>query len=130
MPTRAISSSTLARRASLDRPVDPDGLADLRADGHGGVEAGHGVLKNHREQLSPQFVHIPLLVMGDIGAIDQDGAGLDFCRPGEKLHDAPAQHAFAAARFPHQSQHLSSLEGEADIPHSMDLPGGSEEADG
>ena len=118
------------RAAGEARLVDPDRLPDLRAQGHGGVEGGHGVLEDHGEELSPEPVHVPLPAAGDIRAVDQDAAGLDPRRPGQQLHDALAQHALAAAGLPHHRQHLPRPEGEADIAHRLHLAGGGEEADG
>ena len=101
--------------------MSPHCLRDLRPNGHGRMQRGHGVLKDHREQPAPQALHIPLGTAGDIRPIRQDGSRLDPGISGQELHDGFAQYALAAAGFSHNRQHLAGMEREGQVPDCLHL---------
>ena len=65
--------------------VDPNGFGNLLADGHGGVQRRHGVLKHHGEEFAPQFGHLPFAVSDNIHTVDQDGPRRQTGRVGQQF---------------------------------------------
>lgn len=60
--------------------MDPHRLPDLFSDCDRRIQRCHRILKNHREQFSPQPRHIFFRIICNIHSVHQYFPGLDFCR--------------------------------------------------
>ena len=110
------------------RLMDADGFRDLFADGNGGIQRRHGVLKHIGEQLSPEFSHILFRVIRDIHTVCPDFARFDFCGFGQQLHNRLTEHTFAAAGLSNNGKYLTGVQGKAHIPDGLHLPHGGLDA--
>ena len=110
-----------ARRDGLARGfavVDADGLCDLRADGHAGVQRGERVLEHHGKETPTQLLQLALAVGRDVHTVHENLAG-DRRRIRQQPHDRAAERAFAAAALAHDGQHLAGPQRKADVPHGL-----------
>ena len=65
------------RRLTVRAPVHDDGLGDLPADRHGGVEGARRVLEDHADVVAPDRLHVALRQARQLGSGQPDRAGGD-----------------------------------------------------
>ena len=121
----------------LEVPDHP--LHDLFADGHGGVEAGHGVLEHHRDPLAVDVAANPLFVLledihrlgGAVGVVvgKFDGAGVHLGVVGQNAHGRLHGDRFARAGFTHQGHRLAAVQVNVDAADGMHRARGGLEGD-
>ena len=96
--------------------VNAHGLADDAADGHAGVEAAHGILKDDLH-LAAEFAHAVAVGAQDVFTLVVDAAG----GGGDEAQDAAANGGFAAARLADQAQGFAGENVEADVVDGADV---------
>ncbi len=98
--------------------VDEQRLHDLQADGQHRIERGHRLLEDHRDVAAADGAHVVLGQLEQIAALEQDAparhapGGL-----GEQSHDRQRRYRLAAARLPHQRDHLARVHAPAHALH-------------
>ena len=101
--------------------VQVERLADLILHGEHRVQSGHGVLKDHGDLLAPHPLHLQLLFLQQIVALQQDAPrGHPRGALGQQAHHAKRRCGLARAGFTHQAQCLSGVQVEADMVHRID----------
>ena len=100
---------TLAGRLPRHAEMAHDVLGDLRADRQHRVEAGHRLLKDHRDAMTAQALHLLLGERRELLALELDRArgdatGLRRDQP----QDRHGRHRLAAAGFAHDAQRLAA----------------------
>ena len=89
-------------------------LLHLRADEHGGVERGQGVLVDHGDLAAAQLVHLLVGEVEQVLAVVHDLAG-DLGLLVEQAHDGQAGDGLAAAGLAHKAHGLARTHHEADM---------------
>ncbi len=113
--------------------VDPQALADLRADGVHRIQRGHRFLEDHRGDASPHAPHHALgradqFIRIAIASHQACGTRDSAVRRGRReAEQAEAGHALAGTGFAHQRQGLAAAYREADVAHGMHRSGCSAE---
>ena len=97
-------------------PVGQQRLRDNIPHRHSGVEGGVGILKNHLH-LFPERLQLPLFHVGNILAV-QENLSL---RGIINSDNGSGAAGLAAARFSHQTQGFSLLQGKAHVVHRVHL---------
>ena len=101
--------------------MDPKRFSDLLADGHGGVERGHGVLKDHAN------VSTSISSARSIGQLEK----ILTLKPGltrpnvarrsrNQIHERLDGHRLAAPGFTHNSKRFATLDVEGYTAHCLD----------
>jgi hypothetical protein len=99
--------------------VSTDGLGDLVADAHDGVESGHGLLEDHGHAQAAQGLQHLLQTSGAGGgevAFEEHGAGEPRLRR-QQSHDGEGGDALAGAGFADQGEGFARREDERDVAH-------------
>src|SRR5450759_1215663 len=95
-----------------DLEVLADGLGDLLADLHDGIQRGHWVLEDHRHLRAPEAAHLGGGEREDLFALEPDRpAALDPVA-GQQVHDRTGQHGLARPGLADDAEGLAALEGE------------------
>ena len=89
--------------------VEQDGFPQLIADGKGGVQRGHGILKDDADPLAAKLPHLLLGILDDVLAVEENLATNDFAGLHQNAHDGVGGHALAGAAFAHDAQHLALI---------------------
>ena len=76
------------------------------------------------------ITQVALAISRNVRAVYDDLAGLDFRRLRQKMQDALAQHALAAAGFADDGEHHARSQRKAHVAHRLHLARGGEKADG
>ena len=95
------------------RLVQHQHLGDLLADGHGGVQRGQRILKDHGDLRAADLEHLLFGEVGDIAAVEDDLAGVDSAADGQQTHDGLVRDGLAGAGLAHDGQRLALLQVEA-----------------
>lgn len=101
--------------------VEGKGFEELLADGEDGVEAGHGLLKDHGDAASAEALEgrrrgVERVDDGAVDGISEgDGATGDGGTGGEEPEDRKGGEAFARAGFADDGEALAWGDGERDI---------------
>ena len=111
--------------------MDPKRFGDLLADGHGGIERGHGVLKDHANVTTSIS---SALSIGQLEKILTLKPGLSRSniarRPRNQIHERLDGHRLAAPRFTHNSERFATLDVEGHSAHCLDRAAVGLEIDG
>ena len=106
----------LARSA----PVHLQGLGDLGADGHGGVQRGHGVLEDHADLRAADAPAVDLRTSEDLRAAQSRRPGGDAARRHrDQPHHALHGHRFSTTGFTDDRQGFTGLNVETDAAHRL-----------
>ena len=97
-------------------------LGHLPSDSEHRVERSHGVLKDHRDRLTADLLHLRIAQLREISPLEQDLAADDPPRPRDEPHDAQGGHRLAAPRLSDDAQGLARMELERDAVHRFDDP--------
>ena len=94
--------------------MDLECFGDLAADGHGGVEGGHGFLEDHAEVAAAVEAH------GFFGEGEQGGAAKfngarDLGGGGEEAEEGEGDGGFAGAGFADEGEGLAGMDLEGDV---------------
>ena len=113
-----------------DLLVDQRHLHELLPDLHGGIEARHRLLVDHRDLRAAQAAQFRLRQLAHVAALELDAAADDLPDIGEVAHDAEGDGGFAAAGFPDDSHRLARHDraGKVHDRRNLEVPG--EEGDG
>ena len=103
--------------------VDPDGLAQLAADGKGGVQAGHRILEDDGDPAAAEVLHLLFGVLEDVLPLEEHLALGDAAGVRQDAHDRIGRHALAAAALAHDAQHLAGIQVVGDTVDGPDLAG-------
>ena len=108
----------------IKAPVEPQPLHDLFAHGHGGVQTGHWILKDHADLVAPQALEPLFIHVQHVFPVKEDGAVLFDLRKGRfpQAHDGLGRGGLAAAGFPYKGQGLALVHVEGHPPNGLDLP--------
>ena len=99
-------------------PAAAQRLRNLTPHRHGGIQRRHGILKHHGKEFAPQSLHLPFGIRRNVFTRRKNASAK--ARPlRQQLHDRPAEHGLAAARFPHYGQNLARVQRERNAPHRM-----------
>ena len=94
--------------------VQHDRLGDLVADLEHGVEAGHGVLEDHRDVVAAHLAHLVLAERQQVAPLEHDGPLDDLARRvGHQTHDGQGGHRLAGAGLADDADRLVAVEAEA-----------------
>jgi hypothetical protein len=110
--------------------VSPDRLDHLLFDRQDRVQAGHGVLEDHRDVAAAEVAHVVLRQRREVELVEQDRAALD--APGglrQQPHDRQIRHALAAAGLADEAQRLALLDVERHAVDGVDRALVGSEAD-
>ena len=102
--------------------VEPHRLGNLAAHGHGGVQSGHGVLKDHGKGAAAKPGHGPFAFFGQVLIPEENMPAGNAAPGGQEPLDALAEDAFPAAGLAHDGQGLPLGKREAHVPHRLHLP--------
>ena len=97
-----------------------EGLGDLPAHGHGGVEAGHGVLEDHADVVAAQSLHLLFRAQQQVFALEPDVAFGDAAVFGQQPQDGLGGDGFAAAGFAHHGHAFAGLHGHVHAADRLD----------
>ena len=100
-----------------DLLVEADHLSKLVSNGKQGVQADHGLLKDHGDLVAPDPAHLALGLGEQLFPVEADAPGDLSGRGGQQAYDALGSDTFARAGLPHQTQFLPFFQGEADVVH-------------
>ena len=104
-----------------DALVVADSLRDLVGHRHGGVQRGHGILKDHRDFLAAELPVFVLAESGQILSVKNDAAALNASgRTGDKAHNGQCRRCLAGAGLADQPQRLTGLQRERNAVDSLD----------
>ena len=103
--------------------VQQNGLAQLVADGVGGVEGGHRVLEDDGDALAAELAHLLFGKLHDVLTVKEDFAALDAAGLHQNAHDGIGRHALAAAGLAHDAQHPALVQAEGNPVDGADLAG-------
>ena len=109
--------------------MDHRHLHQLLADPHGGVQARHRFLIDHRDLAAADVAQFILRHLAKVAALELDGSPDDPAVLAQILHYAECDGGFAAARFTHQPQRLAGLNAGGKIHHGGDFPQPGEKGD-
>ena len=90
--------------------VQQNRFHQLVADGVGGVQGGHGILKNNGDPVAPNLLHAVLADTHQLLPVELYGAGDNFAGFFQNLQDGVGGDGLAGAGFPHNAQHLAPLQ--------------------
>ena len=116
----------LAGFGPADVLMQPDGFADLLADGEHRIERRHRLLKDHRD---PPAAHAAHFAFGQFRehlrrlagrAVQRDPAAGEPAGSGDQPDDAHGGDAFARARFADQPQRLAAADRQRDVVDRLD----------
>src|SRR5262249_47099418 len=100
--------------------VEFEGLGKLARDGKDRVKRGHGLLKDHRNLLTPDTPHVRVGGPEQVLTIEDDSPAHRFARRvWHEAHDREGAHTLAAATFPHEAQGFSLGEIIGDPIHGL-----------
>jgi hypothetical protein len=102
-----------------DVEVGAQDLRHLRADRHHRVEAGHGVLEDHRDAAAPDAAQLGAGQGQQVSALEDDAAALDAAGLADQVEDGEGGGGLAAAALSDDGQGLASVEREADAVHGV-----------
>ena len=103
--------------------MQPDNLDNLLANGINGIQAGHRLLKNHRDTVSANGAYSLVGQFKEISTIEIYLARDDFAgRVGYKTHNGQRGNAFAAAAFTDEGKRLTLFDREADVLNGTGNP--------
>ena len=103
--------------------AEDQGLHDLLADLHDGVEGGEGVLEHQGDLLPPDILKLPVGKPGQIRPVVEDLAPLDGAVARQDAQNRLGGHRLARAGLPHDGQRLPPAQVKGDVPHGVDLAG-------
>ena len=106
-----------------------DGLGDLVADAHHGIERGHRLLKDHGHARAAQLLQVGGAGRAEVAALELHLAG-EPCLGRQQPHDRQCGDAFAGAGFTNQGEGLSAVERERDAVHGSHRPTCGRKLDG
>ena len=90
------------------------GLGYLVADGEDGIKAGDWLLKDHRDAVPPDLLHLLLGKLQKVPPVEHYLAALNFTgRIGYQAHDAQCRNGFSAARFAHKAKRAAPVQRKA-----------------
>ena len=85
-------------------------LLDLVADGEDRVEAGDGVLKDHRDLVASDLAEFVAVELADILAFEEDAAGGDGSGAGQDAQDAETEGGLAGAALSDEGEGFAALD--------------------
>ena len=95
-----------------------DRLGDLVADREERIERGHRLLEDHGDLVAADRLHLLLLEIEQVAALEAHGAADDAARRiGNQPQHREGRHALAAAGLPHHAQRLAAAHG---VGHPVD----------
>ena len=105
--------------------VGAEALGDLLADGHDGVEAGHGFLEDHADAGAADLPHVGGCSAGEVDAFEPDAAAGDATggRGREEAHDGERGDGFAGAGFADDGEGFAGIDVEGDVIDGADGAG-------
>ncbi len=109
--------------------VDHRHFGKLRADPHGGVQAGHRFLVDHGDFRTADLAQFLVVHGGQVAALEPDRPAGDPSVLAEVAHDGQRHGGFAAARLAHQTHRLARHHGAGEVHHRRNLAQAREEAD-
>ena len=98
-------------------------LADLHAGREAWVQAGVGLLKDHRDAIAAQRPHRVARQGKHVDAVERHRSRDDPTRLVDEPHHRQHRDALAAARLADESEHLALAHREVDAVDGMDLAG-------
>ena len=107
--------------------VAPKRFLELIADGEHGVQARHGVLKDHGDAPSPQVGHPPFGDLRQLGPVEDDAPAHDAPGSPEQAQQRQHGHALAAPGLADDPQHLAPPQLEGHPADRLHLPNRGEE---
>ena len=90
-------------------------LHDLKPDPQNRIERRHRLLEDHRDVMTADPAHLLVVELQEIAAVEHDRAGGDFGGLGEKPHDRQRGDGLARAGFTDDRDHLTGIDGVADV---------------
>ncbi len=115
----------------LDRPgqgggaretlMEPQRLADLRADRQDRIERRHRLLEDHRDLVAAHKPHRLVVETQQVAAAERHGTADDaagWLR--DQAHDGERRHALAAAGFADDGERLAAAQRERHVVHRLD----------
>ena len=103
-------------------PVRGDDLLDLVADGEDRVEAGDGVLKDHRDLGAADLPEFVAVDQADILALEEDAAGGDGGGARQDAQDAEAERGLAGAALSDEGERFAALDAQRCVAQGADRP--------
>ena len=103
--------------------VEQNRLHQLVADGIGGIQGGHGILKNDADPVAADVLHDFLTRAYQFLTVQFDGAPHDLAGGSKDLHDGVGGDGFAGAGFPYDAQHFAALQIEGNAIDGTNLTG-------
>ena len=101
-------------------PMHLQGFGDLIADGHGGIQGGHGVLKDHADLGATDFPAVDGIATQYFDSSQLRRARSDAPRwHRDQSHHRLHHHRLAAAGFAHDGQGLALLDRKIDTADSL-----------
>ena len=99
--------------------MDHEGLGHLLFHREHRVQAGHGLLENHRNIVAADLIHIGAAQLGQLPPVKHDAAGFNVAVAVQQLQDAHGGHALARARFTHNAQGTAGFHAVAHAVHGL-----------
>ena len=100
-------------------------LGDLVPDSERRVQAGHGLLENHRDVVPAQLAHSGLVEARELLPFEADGTAHSGDLRRQQSHDRESRNGLARTTFPHESQRLSAVHCEVGVLHDREaIPAG------
>src|SRR5579884_202148 len=104
--------------------VNAQPLGNLRANGHRGIETGHGILENHANLAAANPAHLAFRQAQQVFILKKDAtADVLARRLGNQAHDRESGHAFAAATLADHTDSFARLHREAHAIDGVDIAG-------
>ena len=100
--------------------MDADHLVDLPPDLHDGVQAGHGLLKDHGDLGSSNIAELIFRITGEFIPVKEYTAFCDLGCRRKQSHDRAGGHALAAAGLADNADDLAAGDLERDIVYRLD----------
>ncbi|MNI54282.1 hypothetical protein D3C73_1091720 [compost metagenome] len=97
-------------------------LSDLPSDSHRRIKRSHRVLKDHSRQRPPEPLHLLLVSMDNIDAVQRNLSAL-YLDGGVSIqpHQGLGSHTFTAAGFTYQHERFAFFNVERDAPDRLQL---------
>ena len=96
-------------------------LGDLVADGEHRIEAGHRLLKDHRDAIAANVAHLRQRQVEQVPTVEHDLTSGDAARWRHQTHHRQRQHRLAAAGLTDDAERAATTDRDVDAIHRRDI---------